>query len=321
MQEISSGADTFSTRNFAIEKTVREMKGTITTIQRMSIHDGPGIRSTLFLKGCDLRCAWCHNPETWSARPQLQYVAGKCIGCGSCIAVCEARALRFAEKVMVDRSHCTQCGRCVEVCVTGAMSWVGRQIEAEEAVRELLLDRTFFEESGGGVTLSGGEPLLQADFAEEVLRGCLAEGVHTAVESNLTEPWPTIERFLPLVRLWMCDLKVADSAKHRRWTGLGNERIVENLHRLAATGTPLIVRTPVVPGVNDTPEAVEALCRVVAGLNGRVAYELLGFHSLGFGKFDDLGMDNPLAGTPPLAPEKLADLQRIPERFGLKRKF
>ena len=307
--------------NFAIVKTRRKMEGTITAIQRMSIHDGPGIRSTLFLKGCDLRCAWCHNPETWSYQPQLQYVADKCIRCGSCIAVCDDRVLRLEEKVYIDRDRCSRCGRCVEACVTGALSWVGRQIEACEAVRELLLDRTFFEESGGGVTLSGGEPLLQADFAEEVLRGCLAEGIHTAVESNLTEPWPTIERFLPLVRLWMCDLKVADSAKHRCWTGLGNERIIENLHRLAATGTPLVVRTPVVPGVNDTPEAVEELCRIVADLNGKVFYELLGFHSLGFGKFGDLGMNNPMAGTPPLTSKKLADLQRIPERFGLKRKF
>lgn len=298
------------------------MRGTITTIQRMSIHDGPGIRSTLFMKGCNLRCAWCHNPETWSPHPQLQYIAAKCIHCESCIGACDRQALRPADgRIVVNRCICTLCGRCTEACVSGAMTRVGRLIEADEAVRELLLDRAFFRTSDGGVTLSGGEPLLQADFAEEVLRGCIDEGIHTAVESNLTEPWPVIERFLPLVRLWMCDLKIADSAMHRRWTGLDNERIIDNLRRLAATGSPIIVRTPIVPGVNDTEQAVEELCRIVAGLGRAVAYELLEFHTLGFGKFDDLGMDNPMSGTAALARGTFERLKQIPERFGIRRKL
>ena len=298
------------------------MRGTITTIQRMSIHDGPGIRSTLFMKGCNLRCAWCHNPETWSPHPQLQYITAKCIHCESCIGACDRQALRPADgRIVVNRCICTLCGRCTEACVSGAMTRVGRLIEADEAVRELLLDRAFFRTSDGGVTLSGGEPLLQADFAEEVLRGCIDEGIHTAVESNLTEPWPVIERFLPLVRLWMCDLKIADSAMHRRWTGLDNERIIDNLRRLAATGSPIIVRTPIVPGVNDTEQAVEELCRIVAGLGRAVAYELLEFHTLGFGKFDDLGMDNPMSGTAALARETFEQLKQIPERFGIRRKL
>ena len=298
------------------------MRGTITTIQRMSIHDGPGIRSTLFMKGCNLRCAWCHNPETWSPHPQLQYITAKCIHCESCIGACDRQALRPADgRIVVNRCICTLCGRCTEACVSGAMTRVGRLIEADEAVRELLLDRAFFRTSDGGVTLSGGEPLLQADFAEEVLRGCIDEGIHTAVESNLTEPWPVIERFLPLVRLWMCDLKIADSAMHRRWTGLDNERIIDNLRRLAATGSPIIVRTPIVPGVSDTEQAVEELCRIVAGLGRAVAYELLEFHTLGFGKFDDLGMDNPMSGTAALARETFEQLKQIPERFGIRRKL
>lgn len=296
------------------------MKGTITAIQRMSIHDGPGIRSTLFLKGCDLRCAWCHNPETWSFAPQLQHIPGKCIHCGSCIAACSTRALQPGEKVTVDRSRCLRCGACVEACVTGAMSWIGRRMEAADTVRELLLDRIFFRTSGGGVTLSGGEPLLQADFAGEVLQGCMNEGVHTAVETNLTEPWRIIERLLPVVRLWMCDLKIADSEAHRRWTGMGNGRIIENLHRLAATGAPVIVRTPVVPGVNDTEEDIEALCGIISSLDGDVTYELLGFHTLGFGKFDNLDMSNPMAGAASIAPDTLTRLQQIPARFGIRQK-
>ena len=297
------------------------MKGIITTIQRMSIHDGPGIRSTLFLKGCDLRCAWCHNPETWSKYRQLQYIASKCIRCGTCIAACDQKALRAGERLVIDRAGCNRCGKCTEVCPTGAMSWIGREVSADEAVRELSADNIFFRTSGGGVTLSGGEPLLQAGFAREVLGGCLAQGIHTAVESNLTENWDVVETFLPLVKLWMCDLKLADPELHRRWTGQGNGRIISNLRQLADKGVPIIVRTPVVPGVNDTAEAIDALCRIISGLGGNVAYELLGFHPLGFGKFDDLGMTNPMAGTGALDGSILEELKKIPRRYGIKSKL
>lgn len=297
------------------------MKGIITTIQRMSIHDGPGIRSTLFLKGCNLRCAWCHNPETWSRERQVQYVADKCIGCGSCVAACRRQALGAGARITIDRARCIRCGACVEACPAGAMSWVGRELAAEEAVRELAADKPFFDASGGGITLSGGEPLLQADFAREVLEGCLTEGIHTAVESNLTEAWSVIESFLPLVGLWMCDLKIADPALHRRWTGRDNGQIIANLGQLAARGVPVIVRTPVIPGVNDTEAAIEELCRIIARLGGNVAYELLGFHPLGFGKFDDLGMANPMAGTATLDGQVLARLKEIPRRYGIKSKL
>ena len=297
------------------------MKGIITTIQRMSIHDGPGIRSTLFLKGCDLRCSWCHNPETWSKHRQLQYIASKCIRCGTCIAACDQKALRAGERLVIDRADCNRCGKCTEVCPTGAMSWIGREVSADEAVRELSADKIFFRTSGGGVTLSGGEPLLQAGFAREVLGGCLAQGIHTAVESNLTENWDVVETFLPLVKLWMCDLKLADPELHRRWTGQGNGRIISNLRQLADKGVPIIVRTPVVPGVNDTAEAIDALCRIISGLGGNVAYELLGFHPLGFGKFDDLGMTNPMAGTGALDGSILEELKKIPRRYGIKSKL
>lgn len=299
-----------------------EVRGFVTTVQRMSIHDGPGIRSTLFFKGCNLRCKWCHNPETWNMRRQLQYVADKCIRCSGCVSVCDFGAIGSSVNgISIRRDRCTSCGRCVGACVSNALTWVGREITAAEAVRELLQDRIYFDISGGGVTLSGGEPLLQSRFACEILRDCLAEGVHTAVESNLTADWEVIEEFLPLVKLWMCDLKIADSEQHGQWTGSGNERIIVNMRQLAARKVPLIVRTPIVPGVNDSEAQIDALCRIVAGLDGHVAYELLGFHPLGFGKFDDLGLENPLAGTDALDEELLARLRTIPAKYGIKDKL
>ena len=303
-------------------KTInRKMKGTITAIQRMSIHDGPGIRSTLFLKGCNLHCAWCHNPETWSSSPQIQYISSKCICCGSCIAVCREQALSFGHKVVIDRERCTYCGKCIDACTTNAMMWIGREIDSKEAIDKLLLDRCFYKNSGGGITLSGGEPLLQAEFSREVLLGCMNEGIHTAIETNLTTPWNIIQSLLPLVCLWMCDLKIANSEKHRYWTGIGNKRIIENLKRLATEGSNIIVRTPIIPGVNDTEKDVDALCKIIAELEGNVAYELLSFHALGFEKFENLGMINPMKGKTSLNPEILSHLKQIPNRFGIKQKL
>ena len=207
--------------------------------------------------------------------------------------------------------------------VADCLTVLHRDIDAGGAVGEHFRPelKEVFRTSGGGVTLSGGEPLLQTGFAREVLGGCLAQGIHTAVESNLTENWDVVETFLPLVKLWMCDLKLADPELHRRWTGQGNGRIISNLRQLADKGVPIIVRTPVVPGVNDTAEAIDALCRIISGLGGNVAYELLGFHPLGFGKFDDLGMTNPMAGTGALDGSILEELKKIPRRYGIKSKL
>lgn len=287
----------------------------------MSIHDGPGIRSTLFLKGCDLRCAWCHNPETWSKHRQLQYIASKCIRCGTCIAACDQKALRAGERLVIDRAGCNRCGKCTEVCPTGAMSWIGREVSADEAVRELSADKIFFRTSGGGVTLSGGEPLLQTGFAREVLGGLPRAGN------------PYGRRVEPYGKLGMSSKRFSrgETLDVRPETGRpgtpppldGTGQWTDNLQSEATRrqGGADNRTHPVVPGVNDTAEAIDALCRIISGLGGNVAYELLGFHPLGFGKFDDLGMTNPMAGTGALDGSILEELKKIPRRYGIKSKL
>lgn len=294
------------------------MRGIITTVQRMSIHDGPGLRSTVFMKGCNLRCKWCHNPETWSRNRQLQYIASRCVHCHTCVAACPQNIIIGTDDgISVDRKKCDLCGECVDRCLTDALSFVGRDVTVAELMEELLSDRIFYETSGGGITVSGGEPLIQADFCLELLKACRKEKIHTAVESNMTADWKTIAEIADYADLWMCDLKMYDSGKHRMWTGVGNERIVENISRLAETGAEMIVRTPVIPEVNDSPEEIRKICTLLKSLGGNVRYELLGFHSLGFGKFENLGMKNPIPSMKDYGKSGLQKLKDIVKEYNL----
>lgn len=295
------------------------MKGIITTIQRMSIHDGPGLRSTVFMKGCNMRCSWCHNPETWSGQYQLQYFASKCIGCQSCVQVCEADAIHIQDgHIVIDKQACTLCKACAEVCPTDALVGVGESITVEDLTSRLLQDRIYFEQSGGGVTISGGEPLLQHQFVYELLKALKAQGIHTAIESNLCVPQAVIEKMLPVVDTWICDLKHADDTLHRRWTGKGNTQVLANISYLIAHDVSLTVHTPVVPSVNDTQEDILAISNILKDIlntHGKPAdaihHDLLGFHTLGFDKFDTLNMTNELRQLPPMDTEKLNQLKQL----------
>jgi pyruvate formate lyase activating enzyme len=293
--------------------------GTVTNIQRFSIHDGPGIRTTVFLKGCNLRCFWCHNPETLKPQPELQIFASRCIGCGECFRRCPQGAHVIVDGVrQFLRDKCTACGLCADTCYAGALEMVGDVKTVDQVVEEILRDRAFYETSGGGVTISGGEPLLQRDFTYGILTRCRQEGIHTAIETALSFSWERVASLLPVTDLVMMDVKVVDSDKHREHTGVPNERILANVVRLGQEGMPLIVRTPIVPGVNDTVEEVSAIAEFVSQLPNLVYYELLPFHPMATSKYDSLDIDYRARDlkTPPKA--KMEELVATAERFGIK---
>ncbi len=266
------------------------MQGIVTNIQRFSVHDGPGIRTTVFLKGCNLRCFWCHNPEDMNPDPEIQFFPERCIECGACLDCCVHGAHSVDDgQHRFRRELCSGCGECVDTCYAKGLVLVGASKSVKEVVDEILQDQAFYAASGGGVTLSGGEPLLQIDFSTAVLELCQARGIHTAIETAANFPWARVEAILPHVDLVMMDIKHMDSAAHRRSTGVRNERILENAARLGRQPQPLIVRTPVIPGVNDSASQICAIAAFVATLPNLLYYELLPYHPMAESKYRSLG--------------------------------
>jgi pyruvate formate lyase activating enzyme len=297
----------------------RNLKGIITDIQRFSIHDGPGIRSTVFFKGCNMRCAWCHNPETLEMDPQLEAFPDRCIGCGDCVTVCRVDAIALeGGKAKVSYERCTACGDCAKICCAEALVMVGKATTAEEVLREVNQDRPYYLDSGGGVTLSGGECFFQKDFAYELLSLCKDGGIHTAIETNMAMPWGEIEPLWPVVDLVMMDIKIMDEALHREWTGVSNRGILENARLLAATGKPLIVRTPVIPGVNDNREEIGAIATFISGFAALRYYELLPYNPLGTDKYRRLGMDYGMAEMRRPPKDKMLELAQVAKGKGAR---
>jgi pyruvate formate lyase activating enzyme len=298
-----------------------EVSGTIFNIQRFSIHDGPGIRTTVFLKGCPLRCFWCHNPEGMRVKAEIQFYPEKCIYCGECVQVCEHEGHQLAaggSGHAYVRENCVACGECADGCCAGALQLAGEQRSAQAVVAEVMRDRAFYNTSGGGVTLSGGEPLLQRAFTRAVLEGCRLEGIHTAIETTAFFPWETIAEFMPLVDLVMMDIKHIDPEKHRWATGVSNERILANARRIAASGKPLLFRTPVIPTVNATLEEIGAIGAFVAELQSArpsgsqaIGWDLLPFHRLASDKYRSLGLAYPAGQLEPPGKELLAALGAV----------
>ena len=279
--------------------------GIVFDIQKFSVHDGPGIRTTVFLKGCPLRCSWCHNPESWHGAPELLYDAEKCVGCRACASLCPRGCHRFGEDGAhrLDRGACVGCGACVERCRPGALELCGRVRTTAEVLHEVLKDKPFYDNSGGGLTVSGGEPLFQAAFTEELLRGAKAEGLHTCLETCGFAPWERLEALLPLVDLFLYDVKCVDAARHREFTGQDNALILENLSRLSRAGARLRLRCPLVPGLNDGESDLAALGRLAESLSGQVeGVDVEPYHPLGVSKARRLGHDEVFAA--PFTPQE-----------------
>jgi pyruvate formate lyase activating enzyme len=305
------------------------VSGVVFDIQRFSVHDGPGIRTTVFLKGCSLHCFWCHNPEGLHRTPEVQFLPSRCLSCGACVAACEHEGQHLDETGRrFEREKCVACGACVEACVTEALTLAGKLMSAEAVVAEVMRDRVFYETSGGGVTLSGGEPALQPDFAREILAQSKAQGLHTAIETCGNVPWASLDALLPFTDLVMMDLKHVDSEKHRAATGAGSERILANARRLARTRRPLVFRTPVVPGVNDTVAEIEAIAAFVAeqvslravSSNGsgpaEISWELLPFHRLAADKYRSLGLEYRARDLNPPPRDQMAALAEAAKASG-----
>lgn len=274
------------------------VQGIVFNIQRFTIHDGPGMRTELFLKGCPLRCRWCSNPEGMKPYIQPGIYRKKCIShknCGICEQTCpQEGVLQFYRQklVSIDRAKCTNCMECADVCPSEAIRQWGKSMTVEECMKAILRDRGYYERSGGGVTVSGGDPLMQSDFVAELFAACRAENIHTCCESTFYTDWQEIEKILPVTDLLISDIKHMDPQKHKQYTGVDNCRILDNLRDLAKEGRELILRIPVIPGVNDDMENMEATADfIINELKDSVrTLQLLSFMRLGVEKYQSLGM-------------------------------
>lgn len=265
-------------------RSLAETTGLVFNIQKFCTDDGPGIRTTVFLKGCHLRCAWCHNPEGLSRHPQLEYKSIHCVLCGRCQAVCPMGVHSFSDGIhKIDRSKCSGCGRCVDACEYKALSFCGETMTAQQVLRIALADRDFYFPDGG-ITISGGEPLLQPEFV--LALGTLAkqENIHVCLETSGALPFSVFEKILPVVDLFLFDLKETDRANHLHYTGISNDLPLENIRRLDALGKPIVVRCPIIPGVNDREEHFEALAKLYTSLKSAKGIQLMPYHRLGQGK-------------------------------------
>ena len=273
------------------------MNGFVFEVKRFAVHDGPGLRTTLFLKGCPLRCPWCQNPEGLHLEPRLWYKEADCLRCGNCVAACQERALALDERVHIDQAACVLCKRCLDACPTGALLLDAREVSADEAEETLLQDAVFYAE-GGGITLSGGEVMAQWPFALELLRRMRARGVDTAIETCLLVKQDVLSRFLELVDHFIVDIKYFDGAEHRRVLGESNELILANYRYLVEKGADVLVRTPLIPGYTATEANIRAIARFVRLTDANARYELLNFNPLCRSKYAALEEDYPVSGQP-----------------------
>ncbi len=301
--------------------TGEAVRGTVFNVQYFNLHDGPGVRTLVFFKGCPLRCHWCSNPESMSRIPELGLKRALCNQCGKCLEACPEQALFFDREdiLSVDRHKCNACGKCVSACYPEALTIYGKEMTAEEVFEEVNRDKMFYEGTGGGITVSGGEPLLQPHFLAAIFRLCHEAGIHTCLETTGYANGQVWDKVLPLTDHVLFDLKHMDSRLHQEFTGIPNRRILANAAKVAKSGVPVMFRMPLVPGFNDTPQNIEATADFVRRLEGdnNQGIELMPYHRMGMGKYESLDKQYALNDLKPSEPDYVESVRQRFEVFGL----
>lgn len=289
------------------------VSGIIFDIKRYAIHDGPGIRTSVFFKGCPLNCLWCHNPEGIESRQEILFRSLRCQpDCSVCVSACPKKALKKKEgRLAIDYSRCDFCGKCEEACVFDAVSVVGRTVTVDQVIEQVEKDRIFFEESEGGITFSGGEPLLQAEFLEALCEAAHRRSLPVTVDTSGYVPFSDLERISPYVDLFLYDLKIMDDEKHRKFTGVSNKLILENLEKLAKTGKPAAVRIPLLAGINDDDKNIKKTADYLRSLKKIKHISLLPYHSGGKEKLKRLGKQNSTEAFSTPSKTRMAQIQEI----------
>jgi pyruvate formate lyase activating enzyme len=296
--------------------------GSIFNIQRFSIQDGPGIRTTVFLKGCPLKCLWCSNPESQRTVPEIAHRDSLCNGCEKCLEVCAEKAisLRLSDEkyeIKIDRERCNSCGKCVEVCTAGALKVYGQIMSIDEVFDEVRRDSQFYANSEGGVTAGGGEPLLQADFVAELFHLCKRMGIHTALDTCGYASISVLEKVLAETDLVLFDLKMMNGRQHRRFTKMDNRIILRNARLILAKGLPMIIRIPLIPGITDSEENLVETADFISELDNKLHVDLLPYHRFGESKYKMLDRDYELTGMGSNSKEQLQRAAEIFEQRGL----
>jgi pyruvate formate lyase activating enzyme len=296
--------------------------GMVFDIRRFSIHDGPGIRTTVFLKGCPLSCWWCHNPESQQPEQEVMFHPNRCLRCGACQAACPNDAIsRQEEMFLTNPALCQRCGACVTACPAQARELVGKPMSVPEVMAQIERDIPFFDESGGGVTVSGGEPLMQPRFLQALLTACKQLDLHTVLDTCGYASWKTIEEVRPFVDLFLYDIKLIDNQQHIRYTGAPNTQILSNLQKLAKSGAQIILRAPLIPGINDGEEQLNQVAALARSLPGVQHLDLLAYHYAGAGKYDRLSLGYRLAHVTPPDAERMEQIARFFRQNGLQVKI